>query len=126
MDGSDKTQLVMLLDPSFAAAHAGSPFSSVFPGARHSETITALMAAVAGDAAQLAWFTDTFFSGLRTAGNHSWDEWIASEPSRPAKDTGEIDHRPNPGHDETSPAVRSRHHSSRPPRIYRPAVYALG
>lgn len=63
VDGSDKTQLVMLLDPSFAAAHEGSPFSSVFPGARHSETITKLMAAVAGDAAQLAWFTDAFFSG---------------------------------------------------------------
>ena len=63
VDGSDKTQLVMFLDPAFAAAHAGSPFSSVFPGTRHSETITALMAAVAGDATQLAWFTDTFFSG---------------------------------------------------------------
>jgi hypothetical protein len=63
VDGSDKTQLVMLLDPSFAAAHEGSPFSSVFPGARHGETITNLIAAVAGDAMQLAWFTDTFFSG---------------------------------------------------------------
>ena len=63
IDGSDKTQLVMLLDPAFAAAHAGIPFSSVFPGTRHSETISALLAAVAGDAAQLAWFTDTFFSG---------------------------------------------------------------
>ena len=31
VDGSDKTQLVMLLDPSFAAAHEGSPFSEVFP-----------------------------------------------------------------------------------------------
>lgn len=63
VDGSDKTQLVMLLDPSFAAAHEGSPFSSVFPGARHSDTITKLIAAVAGDGAQLTWFTDTFFSG---------------------------------------------------------------
>jgi hypothetical protein len=63
VDGSDKTQLVMLLDPSFAAAHEGSPFSEVFPGARHSETIANLMAAVAGDAPALAWFTDTFFSG---------------------------------------------------------------
>jgi len=63
VDGTDKTQLVMFLDPAFAAAHAGSPFSSVFPGTRHSETIAALTAAVAGDATQLAWFTDTFFSG---------------------------------------------------------------
>jgi hypothetical protein len=63
VDGSDKTQLVMFLDPGFAAAHAGSPFSSVFPGARHSDTIAHLTAAVAGDATELAWFTDTFFSG---------------------------------------------------------------
>ena len=63
VDGSDKTQLVMFLDPGFAAAHAGSPFSSVFPGTRHSETIAHLTAAVAGDATELAWFTDTFFSG---------------------------------------------------------------
>jgi hypothetical protein len=63
VDGSDKTQLVMLLDPSFAAANQGAPFSSVFPGARHSETISRLLAAVAGDAAELAWFTGTFFSG---------------------------------------------------------------
>lgn len=61
--GNDKTQLVMLLDNNFAAAHAGIPFSSVFPGARHNETIANLEAAVVGDAAKLAWFTDTFFSG---------------------------------------------------------------
>jgi hypothetical protein len=63
VDGSDKTQIVMFLDPAFAAANAGSPFSTVFPGARHNDTITRLMAAVAGDAAQLEWFTDTFFPG---------------------------------------------------------------
>jgi hypothetical protein len=63
VDGTDKTQLVMLLDPAFAAARVGVPFSGVFPGARHNETISRLMAAVAGDAEQLAWFTDTFFSG---------------------------------------------------------------
>jgi hypothetical protein len=63
VDGSDKTQLVMLIDPAFAAANTGVPFSSVFPGARHNETITRLRAAVSGDAAELAWFTDTFFSG---------------------------------------------------------------
>jgi hypothetical protein len=62
-DGSDKTQIVMFLDSAFAAAHAGVPFSSVFPGTRHSVTISNLQAAVAGDVAQLAWFTDTFFSG---------------------------------------------------------------
>jgi len=62
-DGNDKTQLVMFLDPAFAAANNEIPFSMVFPGARHSETITRLMAAVAGDAAELAWFTDVFFSG---------------------------------------------------------------
>ena len=63
VDGTDKTQLVMFLDPAFAAANAGAPFSSVFPGARHSETIAHLLAAWSGDAAELAWFTDTFFSG---------------------------------------------------------------
>ena len=39
VDGSDKTQIVMFLDSDFAAAHAGIPYSSIFPGARHSETI---------------------------------------------------------------------------------------
>src|SRR5512143_2194097 len=63
VDGSDKTQIVMFLDPAFAAAHAGVPFSSVFPGTRHSDTIARLLAAESGDAAQLAWFTDTFFPG---------------------------------------------------------------
>jgi hypothetical protein len=63
IDGADKTQLVMFLDPAFAAANVDVPFSSVFPGARHSETITRLLAAWSGDAAELAWFTDTFFSG---------------------------------------------------------------
>lgn len=67
VDGSDKVQIVMFLDRAFAAAHAGIPFSSVFPGARHSETIDRLTAAVAGDAAQLAWFTDTFFPGPAAA-----------------------------------------------------------
>jgi hypothetical protein len=62
-NGNAKVQIVMFLDPAFAAAHAGVPFSSVFPGTRHSDTITRLMAAVAGDATQLAWFTDTFFPG---------------------------------------------------------------
>ena len=63
VDGSDKTQIVMFLDPAFAAAHAGVPFSSVFPGTRHSDTIARLLAAESGDAAQLTWFTDTFFPG---------------------------------------------------------------
>lgn len=62
-DGSDKTQIVMFLDSAFAAAHVGIPFSSIFEGARHSETIANLQAAIAGDAAKLAWFTDTFFTG---------------------------------------------------------------
>jgi hypothetical protein len=61
--GNDHTQIVMFLDSAFAAAHAGVPFSSVFPGTRHSTTVANLQAAVAGDATQLAWFTDTFFSG---------------------------------------------------------------
>lgn len=62
-DGSDKTQIVMFLDGAFAAAHAGIPFSSIFSGARHSETIANLKAAVGGDAERLSWFTDTFFPG---------------------------------------------------------------
>ncbi len=63
VDGSEKTQLVMFLDRGFAGARAGVPFSSVFPGTRHSETITRLLAAESGDATALAWFTDTFFTG---------------------------------------------------------------
>jgi hypothetical protein len=62
-DGSDKTQIIMFLDGGFAAAHSGVPFSSIFPGTRHSTTIGNLQAAVGGDATQLAWFTDTFFPG---------------------------------------------------------------
>ena len=62
-DGNDKTQIIMFLDSSFAAAHVGVPFSSIFPGTRHSTTIANLQAAVGGDATQLAWFTDTFFPG---------------------------------------------------------------
>ena len=67
VDGSDKTQIVMFLDPAFAAANAGVPFSSVFPGTRHSDTIARLLAAESGDPAQLAWFTDTFFPGPAAA-----------------------------------------------------------
>lgn len=66
-NGADKTQLVMFLDPGFAAAHAGEPFSTAFPGVRHSETIAQLTAAVAGDTAALAWFTDAFFAGSANA-----------------------------------------------------------
>jgi len=62
-DGNDKAQLVMFLDDDFAAANAGLKFSTVFPGARHSLTIASLQAAVAGDTTELAWFTDTFFTG---------------------------------------------------------------
>jgi len=65
--GADKTQIVMFLDVNFAAANAGVLFSSVFPGVRHSETIARLRAAVAGDAVELAWFTDTFFTGSAAA-----------------------------------------------------------
>lgn len=67
-NGIDKTQIVMFLDPAFAAAHVGVPYSSVFVGARHSDTIARLQAAVAGDATQLAWFTDPFFTDYAAAG----------------------------------------------------------
>jgi hypothetical protein len=62
-NGNDQIQLVMFLDDDFAAAHQGVKYSETFPGARHSTTIANLEAAVAGDTALLAWFTDTFFSG---------------------------------------------------------------
>lgn len=62
-EGNDKVQIIMFLDRDFATTHAGIPFSSVFPGARHSLTIASLEAAVAGDPGELAWFTNTFFSG---------------------------------------------------------------
>ncbi|MBI3782315.1 MAG: hypothetical protein HY270_02825 [Deltaproteobacteria bacterium] len=66
-DGSDKTQIIMFVDNAFAVAHVGIPFSSDFPGTRHSTTIANLKAAVAGDATQLAWFTDSFFPGPAAA-----------------------------------------------------------
>ena len=66
-DGSDKTQIIMLLDSDFAAANVGVPFSSIFVGTRHSTTIANLQAAVSGDLTQLAWFTDTFFPGPAAA-----------------------------------------------------------
>jgi hypothetical protein len=62
-NGVDKIQLIMFLDPDFAGANDGGLFSTVFPGARHNDTINRLKAAVAGDAAELAWFADTFFAG---------------------------------------------------------------
>ncbi len=62
-EGSAKTQIIMFLDAAFTTANHGAPYSAAFPGARHSETITRLQAAVAGDATELAWFTDVFFTG---------------------------------------------------------------
>ncbi len=62
-EGIDKTQLVMFVDSQFAAANQDVKFSEAFPGARHSVTITNLLAAVGGDSTQLDWFTDTFFTG---------------------------------------------------------------
>ena len=61
--GNDKTQIVMFMDDYFAAANAGQKFSVAFPNTRHSVLLNNLQAAVAGDAAQLAWFEDTFFPG---------------------------------------------------------------
>ena len=37
VDGSDKTQIVMFLDPAFAAAHAGVPYRMAVVGAPRSE-----------------------------------------------------------------------------------------
>jgi hypothetical protein len=62
-EGAEKTQVVMLLDSNFAQNHSGQPFSSVFPNTRHSEMITRLTAAEAGDSNELAWFTNTFLPG---------------------------------------------------------------
>jgi hypothetical protein len=66
-EGNDKTQLVMFLADDFAVDNQEVPFSDAFPGARHSLTIDSLQAAVAGDAAEMAWFTETFFSGPAAA-----------------------------------------------------------
>ncbi len=66
-DGNDKIQLVMFLADEFAAANQSVNYSTAFPGAKHSLTIDSLLAAVAGDAAQMAWFTDTFFTGPAAA-----------------------------------------------------------
>ena len=62
-DGNDKVQIIMFLNQTFADSIRGLKWSSVFPGTRHSVTITSLLAATAGDADEVAWFTDTFFTG---------------------------------------------------------------
>ena len=62
-EGVDKTQIVMLLNNDFAQNNAGVNFSVAFPHTRHSELITRLTEAEAGNASQLAWFSDTFFPG---------------------------------------------------------------
>lgn len=61
--GAPKTQIIAFLDDDFAAANVGRKWSDVFVGSRHSLTINSLMAAVAGDMAEQAWFTDTFYPG---------------------------------------------------------------
>jgi len=60
-------QLVMFVDDAFAAGNQGVLYSEAFPGAKHSLTIASLEAAVGGNAAELAWFTDTFFNGPAAA-----------------------------------------------------------
>ncbi|HET6564979.1 MAG TPA: IPTL-CTERM sorting domain-containing protein [Xanthomonadales bacterium] len=65
--GNDKIQLVMFLADDFAVANQSVNYSEAFPGARHSLTIESLLAAGAGDANALAWFTDTFFKGPAAA-----------------------------------------------------------
>lgn len=65
--GSAKTQLIIFANPDFVAASDGVPFSTAFPGARHGNTIERLERAYAGDAGELAWFTDTFFDGPAAA-----------------------------------------------------------
>lgn len=62
-EGIDDTEIVMLLNSGFAQANAGQKFSVAFPNTRHSELITRLTAAEAGDTGQLDWFRDTFFPG---------------------------------------------------------------
>ena len=61
--GAPKTQIMAFLDDDFAAANVGRKWSEVFVGSRHSLTINSLTAAVAGDMAERAWFTDTFYPG---------------------------------------------------------------
>jgi hypothetical protein len=66
-EGNDKIQLVMFLADEFAVANQSVNYSTAFPGAKHSLTIESLLAAVAGDAAEMAWFTETFFKGPAAA-----------------------------------------------------------
>jgi hypothetical protein len=63
-EGAEKTQIIMFLNKSFAASIAGVKWSDVFPGSSHSGAIASLIAATTGDAAALAWFTDTFFKTI--------------------------------------------------------------
>jgi hypothetical protein len=62
--GADKTEIIMFLNKTFAASNKGVKWSIVFPGSSHSGTIDSLIAATAGNATQLTWFTNTFFTGI--------------------------------------------------------------
>ncbi len=63
-NGADKTEIIMFLNKTFAASIKGVKWSNVFPGSSHSGTIDRLIAATEGNAAELTWFTDTFFTGI--------------------------------------------------------------
>lgn len=62
--GAEKTEIIMFLNKTLASSIKGVKWSNVFPGSSHSGTIASLIAGTAGNAAELAWFTDTFFAGI--------------------------------------------------------------
>jgi len=59
-DGDNKTHLVLFTNNDFAQNSNGVLFSTVFPTTRHSDFISRLQMAEAGDAAQAVWLTNFF------------------------------------------------------------------
>ena len=62
--GERKTQIIMFMNPAYASSITGVKWSDAMPGSSHSATIASLVAATAGDATQLAWFTGAFFNQI--------------------------------------------------------------
>jgi len=86
-EGERKTQIIVFMNPTFAASIDGVKWSDALPGSSHSATIASLIAATAGDANQLAWFTGPFFTQIAasavftTGGNFAVGEFSIFNPA---------------------------------------------
>jgi hypothetical protein len=94
-EGDEKTQIIVFMNPAFAASLDGVKWSDAFRGSSHNATIASLIAAGAGNATELAWFTGAFFRQIAapavfsTAGSFVIGEFSVftpigiAEPARP-------------------------------------------